>query len=128
MAMLVLALMASPTRAEDNQPSSRTGLQAIGVDELVLVALLVCIAAVAIWEAVKGACACVAGWLRKSPKQRRNRKLRDAAKATAEEEVDRAFLTRQAAADEPCSSTDVPCLRHHLRIPVLWFVQELQES
>ncbi|CAE7251642.1 TY1B-NL2 [Symbiodinium sp. CCMP2592] len=46
MAMLVLALMISPAQADDGTTPARTGLQAVGADELMLVTLLVSIAAV----------------------------------------------------------------------------------
>ncbi|CAE6949120.1 GIP [Symbiodinium sp. CCMP2592] len=108
MAMLVLALMISPARADDGTTPARTGLQAVGVDELMLVTLLVCIAAVAIWEAMKGATKFATGWLRESPKQKRLRKLRDAAKAAAEEEVDRAFINRQVLAEEGAAASVAP--------------------
>ncbi|OLP84473.1 Transposon Ty1-NL2 Gag-Pol polyprotein [Symbiodinium microadriaticum] len=51
MSMLVLALMFQTARAED-QPTTRT-IQSVGIDELLMVTLLVCVATVAIWEAAK---------------------------------------------------------------------------
>ena len=94
MSMLVLALMFQTARAED-QPTTRT-IQSVGIDELLMVTLLVCVATVAIWEAAKSCFSWVRNALRESPKQRRLRKLRDAARAAAEEEVDRAFLSKAA--------------------------------
>ena len=104
MSMLVLALMFQTARAED-QPTTRT-IQSVGIDELLMVTLLVCVAAIAVWEAAKGCFSWVRNALKESPKQRRLRKLRDAAKAAAEEEVDRAFLTKAAepVGDEPHDS------------------------
>ena len=101
MSMLVLALMFQTARAED-QPTTRT-IQSVGIDELLMVTLLVCVAAIAVWEAAKGCFSWLKNALKESPKQRRLRKLRDAAKAAAEEEVDRAFLTKAAdpLGDEP---------------------------
>ena len=111
LSMLTLAMMMQTVRAEESG-QERTRLQSVGVDELFVVTVLVCVAAVATWEAMKWMARCVRDMLRESPKQRRLRKLREAAKAAAEEEVDRAFLSRSGQEerlenDEPRLSTEL---------------------
>ena len=111
LSMLTLAMMMQTVRAEESG-QERTRLQSVGVDELLVVTVLVCVAAVATWEAMKWMARCVRDMLRESPKQRRLRKLREAAKAAAEEEVDRAFLSRSGQEErleneEPRLSTEL---------------------
>ena len=103
LAMLALALAVVPSKAED---ATKTRLQSVGVDELLMVTIVVCIAAVACWEALKWLSRTVAGWCRESPKQRKLRRLRETAKAAAEEEIDKAFLNR--ATEDVCEEPTVP--------------------
>ena len=102
LAMLALALAVVPSKAED---VTKTRLQSVGVDELLMVTIVVCIAAVACWEALKWLSKTVAGWCRESPKQRKLRRLRETARAAAEEEIDRAFLNRT---EDVCEEPTVP--------------------
>ena len=51
---LVMALLAQPAGAvRETDPEPATRLQIIGLDEITIVTLLVCIAAIALWEAAK---------------------------------------------------------------------------
>ena len=101
--MLVLALAAVPSRADD---ATKTRVQSVGVDELLMVTVVVCIAAVACWEMLKWLSKTVVGWCRESPKQRKLRRLRETARAAAEEEIDKAFLDR--VAEDPVSEPTIP--------------------
>ena len=101
--MLVLALMVCPAGADDN-PSEKSKLQSIGIDELMLVTVLVCITAVALWEMAKWVFRCLVRFFKETPKQRRLRKLKETAKLAAEEEVERAFKTRGKEAPRTSSS------------------------
>eukprot|EP00439_Symbiodinium_sp_Y106_P022158 s6090_g2.t1 len=103
LAMLVLALMVCPAGADDN-PSEKSKLQSIGIDELMLVTVLVCITAVALWEMAKWVFRCLVRFFKETPKQRRLRKLKETAKLAAEEEVERAFKTRATEAPRASSS------------------------
>ena len=103
LAMLVLALAAVPSRADD---ATKTRVQSVGVDELLMVTVVVCIAAVACWEMLKWLSKTVVGWCRESPKQRKLRRLRETARAAAEEEIDKAFLDR--VAEDPVSEPTIP--------------------
>jgi len=76
-------------------------IQVAGMDELLFVTVLVCIATVAVWEAAKWAFQCVKKACKESPKQRKLRRLREAARAAAEEEVDRAVSHRSMETEEP---------------------------
>ncbi|CAE7665157.1 HCF244, partial [Symbiodinium sp. CCMP2456] len=95
---LIWAMMMQPVTAND---STNTRIQMAGVDELLLVTVLVCFTAVTVWELIKYGTKWVLKACRESPKQRRLRKLREAAKAAAEEEVDRAVLARSGETTPP---------------------------
>ncbi|CAE7409265.1 GIP [Symbiodinium necroappetens] len=95
---LIWAMLVQPSTAAD---ATSAKIQVAGIDELFVVTLLVCITAVVMWEVGKGAMAWVLKACRESPKQRRLRKLREAAKGAAEEEVDRAVLARADDATPP---------------------------
>ena len=103
LAMLVLALAAVPSKADD---ATKTRVQSVGVDELLMVTVVVCIAAVACWEMLKWLSKTVVGWCRESPRQRKLRRLRETARAAAEEEIDKAFLDR--VAEDPVSEPTIP--------------------
>ncbi|CAE7573274.1 TY1B-DR3, partial [Symbiodinium sp. CCMP2456] len=66
LACLVLAMMCQPTEAKEVSAAS---IQVAGMDELLLVTVLVCIATVAVWEAAKWAFQCVKRACKESPKQ-----------------------------------------------------------
>ncbi|CAE7633900.1 GIP [Symbiodinium sp. CCMP2456] len=95
---LIWAMMIQPATAND---TTDTRIQMAGVDELLIVTVLVCFTAVTIWELFKYGTKWVLKACRESPKQRRLRKLREAAKAAAEEEVDRAVLARSGETTPP---------------------------
>ena len=73
-------------------------LQVPGWQELIVVTILVCVAAIGIWELAKHLVGCCWKGLEESPKQKRLRKLRDAARVAAEEELDRAQTAFEATA------------------------------
>ncbi|CAE6961298.1 RE1, partial [Symbiodinium sp. CCMP2456] len=98
LACLVLAMMCQPSEAKE---VSAAPIQVAGMDELLFVTVLVCIATVAVWEAAKWAFQCVMKACKESPKQRKLRRLREAARAAAEEEVDRAVSHRSMETEEP---------------------------
>lgn len=99
LACLVMAMMCQPAQGQDTE-EARKPIQIAGVDELVLVTALVCVATVALWEAFKWTVSFVKRACRESPKQRKLRRLREAAKAAAEEEVDRAVINRSMESDD----------------------------
>ena len=99
LACLVLAMMCQPSQAE-GLDESRRPVQVTGIDELLLVTLLVCVTTVAVWEAAKWIFSCLIKMCKESPRQKKLRKLREAAKAAAEEEVDRA-VGHRSQLDEP---------------------------
>ncbi|OLP91876.1 Copia protein [Symbiodinium microadriaticum] len=99
LALLVMARLVCPAEAEEDQ-TARSGLKSVGVDELFLVTVLVCITAVAMWEAGKWIARCVLRYCKESPKQRRLRRLRETARTAAEEEIDRAFIKKDEESDE----------------------------
>lgn len=76
--------------------------------------MLVCVTAVAVWEAAKWVFRCVINFFKETPKQRRLRRLRETAKAAAEEEVERAFAstamssTSASPKDEPPEPHPIP--------------------
>ena len=119
LAMLVLAMMVDPICAEDDGPKPR--LQGVGVDELLLVTTLVCIATVGLWELMKWVVRGVVNFFKETPKQRKLRKLRDAAKAAAEEEVDRAVLERGIQELPPPPPEPIPITRTTRRVKTLSF-------
>eukprot|EP00439_Symbiodinium_sp_Y106_P044585 s732_g5.t1 len=87
---LIVALQAQPAAAESQKTVSLAGW-----DELTVVTLLVCIAAVAIWELVKKCLLYTFGVREESQRERRLRRLREAARAAAEEELDRETFKRE---------------------------------
>ena len=105
LAMLAMAMLITPVDASSTSP--KASLSTVGVDELLLVTVLVCVTAVVAWEAIKGVCRYLVGFFRETPKQRRLRKLREAARAAAEEEVDKAFVMKQQD-EEPLQGPVVP--------------------
>ena len=104
LAMLAMAMLITPVDASST--SSKASLSTVDVDELLLVTVLVCVTAVVAWEAIKGVCRYLVGLFRETPKQRRLRKLREAAKAAAEEEVDKAFVMKHQD-EEPLQGPEV---------------------
>ena len=70
---------------------AKDAVKVAGVDELVIVTVLACAAAILVWEIMKAAGRQLWACLCRPTKGRKARKLRDLAKAAAEVEVDRAF-------------------------------------
>ena len=70
---------------------AKDAVKVAGVDELVIVTVLACAAAILVWEIAKAAGRQLWACLCRPTKGRKARKLRDLAKAAAEVEVDRAF-------------------------------------
>ena len=93
---LIVALMATPTEATaPTQEIEKKAVQLAGFDELTVVTVLVCIAAVAIWELGKRLGCWLLGIKEETAKERRLRRLRDLAKTAAQEELDRECLKRE---------------------------------
>ncbi|CAE7873452.1 TY1B-NL2 [Symbiodinium microadriaticum] len=115
LALLVMALIVTPADAEE-EPSESRRLQSIGVDELMLVTVLVCIAAVSLWEVLKWATRGVIRFFRETPKQRKLRRLKETARLAAEEEVDRVLNTSPEAEVGPPEPHPVPRARPQRRI------------
>ena len=99
LACLVWAMMIQPSTATVEPTSAK--IQVAGMDELLIVTVLVCFTAVVVWELVKYAINWLMKACRESPKQRKLRKLREAARAAAEEEVDKAVLERSGEITPP---------------------------
>ena len=99
LACLIWAMMIQPSTAAAENASAK--IQVAGIDELLIVTVLVCITAVVMWELGKNAVKWLLKACRESPKQKRLRKLREAAKAAAEEWVDKAVLARAGRHDAP---------------------------
>ena len=102
MTCLILAMMCQPASAdEESEDLTKAAIPGVGFNELLVVTVVVCIATVGVWEMLKWLCRRVIGACSESPKQKRLRKLREAARAAAEEEVDRAVLSRVEEPPEP---------------------------
>ncbi|CAE7577689.1 RE1 [Symbiodinium sp. CCMP2456] len=73
---LIVALQATPTEAtEVKEAGEKGGVKLAGLDELTLVTLLVCIAAVSIWELLKRITCWMLGIREETTKERRLRRL-----------------------------------------------------
>eukprot|EP00439_Symbiodinium_sp_Y106_P067286 s1140_g11.t1 len=90
----LVALNAVPVEAADVALGERN-VSLAGWDELTLVTVLVCIAAVGIWEFFKRAVAWMLGIKEETAKERRLRRLREVARTAAQEELDREYLKRE---------------------------------
>ena len=93
LSLFILALKSVPVaEAAEKEPLSLAGF-----DELFLVVIICCLAAVAIWETVKWAGRCM--WTRavQGRKAQRLQRMRDLAKAAVETELDRAWDKSQDA-------------------------------
>ena len=106
LACLIWAMMIQPSTAAAENASAK--IQVAGIDELLIVTVLVCITAVVMWELGKNAVKWLLKACRESPKQKRLRKLREAAKAAAEEWVDKAVLARAGDTTPPPEPHPVP--------------------
>ncbi|CAE7352485.1 RE1, partial [Symbiodinium necroappetens] len=93
---LMVALLATPTEAAvPTQEIEKKAVQLAGFDELTVVTVLVCIAAVAMWELGKRLGCWLLGIKEETAKERRLRRLRDLARTAAQEELDREYLKRE---------------------------------
>ncbi|CAE7249757.1 RE1, partial [Symbiodinium natans] len=101
LAMLIIpAGASSPSSGRDDstaEPMEATttgrSIKVTGADELFLLTIVVCVATVGFWEGLKHGAKWFWGLCRESPKNRRLRKLREAARAAAEVELDRTLET-----------------------------------
>ena len=93
-----LVVAADGKKKLDEEPESEgSRLQVAGWQELIVVTILVCVAAIGVWELMKYVVSCCWKSSEESPKQRRLRRLREAARMAAEEELDRTQLAYEAA-------------------------------
>ena len=95
---VIIALHAVPAEATSASSATRT-VPLAGWDELTVVTILVCIAAVGMWELGKKLGSWVLGIREETTKERRLRKLRDVARSAAQEELDRETLRRELEAE-----------------------------
>lgn len=95
---VIVALQAAPAEASEVLSPQRS-VPLAGWDELTLVTVLVCIAAVGMWELVKRVISWALGIREETSKERRLRKLRDVARSAAQEELDRESLRRELEAE-----------------------------
>ncbi|CAE7477248.1 GIP, partial [Symbiodinium sp. CCMP2456] len=95
---VIVALQAAPAEASEVSSPQRS-VPLAGWDELTLVTVLVCIAAVGMWELVKRVISWVLGIREETSKERRLRRLRDVARSAAQEELDRESLRRELEAE-----------------------------
>ena len=89
---LIIALQIQPVRASQDIPL-------VGFNELLLATLVVCIAAVGLWELGKKLGKWLCGIHDESPKERRLRRLREVARSAAEEELDKQQLRKELEAE-----------------------------
>ncbi|CAE7242183.1 unnamed protein product, partial [Symbiodinium sp. CCMP2456] len=95
---VIIALQTVPVEASETSSPPKT-VSLAGWDELTVVTVLVCIAAVGLWELVKKGVAWVLGIRDETTKERRLRKLRDVARSAAQEELDKETLRRELEAE-----------------------------
>ena len=87
---LVMALLAQPVGAVgETDPDPATRLQIIGLDEITIVTLLVCVAAIALWGAAKAVWRFFAPDPRQRRREARLRKLRESAATATRAELER---------------------------------------
>ncbi|CAE7197513.1 GIP, partial [Symbiodinium sp. KB8] len=89
---LIVALQIQPVRASQDIPL-------VGFNELLLATLVVCIAAVGLWELGKKLGKWLCGMHDETPKERRLRRLREVARNAAEEELDKQELRKELEAE-----------------------------
>ena len=90
---LILALQVQPVEATSQE------IPLVGFHELAIATVVVCIAAVGVWELVKKGIAWMLGWRNETPKEKRLRRLREFARSAAEEELDKERLRRELEAE-----------------------------
>ena len=93
--MCLLVAMQSIPAAEAVGIEGGRSVQLAGLAELTIVTLLVCIAAVGVWELLRWLLRWALGIREEFAKERRLRRLRDLAKTAAQEELDRECLRRE---------------------------------
>ena len=89
---LIVALQIQPVQASQDIPL-------VGFNELLLATLVVCIAAVGLWELGKKLGKWLCGLHDETAKERRLRRLREVARSAAEEELDKQQLRRELEAE-----------------------------
>eukprot|EP00439_Symbiodinium_sp_Y106_P022529 s5312_g2.t2 len=103
--------------------SSGRNVSIAGWDELTVVTVLVCIAAIGIWELIKRGICWALGIKEETSKERRLRRLRDMARSAAQEELDRECLRREIEVESEAwrrplaasSSEPMPTMRKQFR-------------
>ena len=89
---MIVALQVQPAQASQDIPL-------VGFNELLLATLVVCVAAVGLWELGKKIGKWLCGLRDEAPKERRLRRLREVARSAAEEELDKQQLRRELEAE-----------------------------
>ena len=118
---LIVALQAVPVEGADL--SSGRNVSIAGWDEPTVVTVLVCIAAIGIWELIKRGICWALGIKEETSKERRLRRLRDMARSAAQEELDRECLRREIEVESEAwrrplaasSSEPMPTMRKQFR-------------